>query len=312
MSAAAPVPVILNPSSGTGHGAPQAERLQALFHDAGLAARIISPADGAQLFEAAQREARARPPLIVAGGGDGTVSAVAGALAGSGIALGVLPLGTLNHFARDVGVSLDIAQAVRDIAAGRTREVDVGEVNGRVFINNSSLGLYPHVVRERDRRRRLLGVGKWRAMLWASMKVLRRYPFVDVSLNLGGQQKALRTPFVFVGNNEYEMQGSDLGTRKRLDCGLLSIYLAPTTGRLGLLGLALRGLFGRLAKGRDFEMTQVAAAQIRPHRRKHKKKHMLVSTDGEVSSMETPIEYRVRPKALRVIVPAASASAGAA
>ena len=305
----APVPVIVNCASGTGHGTDQCAMLEGLFRDAGMQVRILSPREGEPLTELAEREARGKPPLIVAGGGDGTISAVASALAGTGIALGILPLGTLNHFARDLGVSLDIPQAVRDIAAGRTHEVDVGEVNGRVFVNNSSMGLYPHMVHQRDKRRRLLGVGKWRAMLWASLKVLRWYPFVDVSLNLEGKQKALRTPFVFVGNNEYEMQGSDLGKRKCLDHGLLSVYLAPTTGRLGLLMLALRGLFGGLAKGRDFEMTQVAAAQIRPHRRTHKKKRMLVSTDGEVTAMDTPIEYRVRPKALRVIVPAASAGA---
>jgi diacylglycerol kinase family enzyme len=306
MSAAA-IPVILNRTSGAGHGADQAARLQALFREAGLEARIVSPADGAQLVALAQREASARPPLIVAGGGDGTISAVASALAGTGIALGVLPLGTLNHFARDIGVSLDIAQAVRDIAAGRTLEVDVGEVNGRVFVNNSSLGLYPHMVHQRDKLRRRLGGGKWHAMLWAALKVLRRYPFLDVNLDLDGHAISLRTPFVFVGNNEYDMEGLDIGTRKRLDCGLLSVYLARRIGRLGLLRLALRALSGRLAQERDFQMKQVASVEIRPHRRSQaKRRRMLVSTDGEVSVMQAPIDYRIRPRALRVIVPAAA------
>jgi diacylglycerol kinase family enzyme len=300
------VPVIVNPSSGAGHGGDEAARLQGLFREAGLEARIVSPADGAQLAEVARREAKARPPVIVAGGGDGTISAVASALAGTGIALGVLPLGTLNHFARDVGVSLDIPQAIVDIAAGRTREVDVGEVNGRVFVNNSSIGLYPHMVHQREKLRRRLGGGKWHAMLWAALKVLRRHPFLDVNVDLDGHEISLRTPFVFVGNNQYAMEGLDIGTRARLDCGLLSVYLARRVGRFGLLRLALRALLGRLAQERDFETRQVASVEIRPHRRAQVRRRMLVSMDGEVSVMETPIAYAIRPRALRVIVPAAA------
>jgi diacylglycerol kinase family enzyme len=300
------VPVIVNLSSGAGHGGDEAARLQGLFREAGLEARIVSPADGAQLAQAARREAKARPPVIVAGGGDGTISAVASALAGTGIALGVLPLGTLNHFARDVGVSLDIPQAIVDIAAGRTREVDVGEVNGRVFVNNSSIGLYPHMVHQREKLRRRLGGGKWHAMLWAALKVLRRHPFLDVNVDLDGHEISLRTPFVFVGNNQYAMEGLDIGTRARLDCGLLSVYLARRVGRFGLLRLALRALLGRLAQERDFATRQVASVEIRPHRRAQVKRRMLVSTDGEVSVMETPIAYAIRPRALRVIVPAAA------
>jgi diacylglycerol kinase family enzyme len=304
-----PVPVIINCAAGSGHGTQQCSQLEALFRDAGMQARIVSPREGEQLTEVAEREARAKPPLIVAGGGDGTISAVASVLAGSGIALGVLPLGTLNHFARDMGVSLDIAQAVRDIAAGRTLEVDVGEVNGRVFLNNSSMGFYPSMVRHRDKRRRQLGGGKWYAMLWAAMKVLRRHPFLDVNLDLDGKKVATCTPFVFVGNNEYTMQGLQIGKRERLDGGLLSVYLTRRRSRFSLIRLAFRALFGRLAQDRDFEMARVASAEIRPHRRRHpKRRRVLVSTDGEVSVMESPIAYRTRPKALRVIVPGPGAA----
>jgi diacylglycerol kinase family enzyme len=307
MSAARPIPVIMNAAAGGGHGSEEIERVRAAFREAGVEARILAATEGAQLPELAKSAVRENPPVVVAGGGDGTISAVASALAGTGIALGILPLGTLNHFARDLGVSLDIAQAVRDIAAGRTLEVDVGEVNGRVFVNNSSIGLYPHMVHQRDRLRRRLGGGKWHAMLWAAMKVLRRYPFLDVNLDLDGQSKSLRTPFVFVGNNRYDMEGLDIGRRKRPDCGLLSVYLARRIGRFGLLRLALRALFGRLAQDRDFEMTQVASVEIRTHRRSQsKRRRVLVSTDGEVRALQMPLAYRIRPRALRVIVPVAA------
>jgi diacylglycerol kinase family enzyme len=141
-------------------------------------------------------------------------------------------------------------------------------------------------------------------MLWAVLKVLRRHPFLEVILDLDGRKTFVRTPFVFVGNNEYTMQGLDIGTRKRLDSGVLSVYLARSTGRLGLLRMALSALFGGLARERDFEAAQVASAEIRTHRRRQKRKRLLVSADGEVAVMETPIAYRARPRALRVIVPA--------
>jgi diacylglycerol kinase family enzyme len=167
------------------------------------------------------------------------------------------------------------------------------------------------MVHQRDRlRRRAWGEmrgGKWHAMLWAAMKVLRRYPFLDVNLDLDGQSKSLRTPFVFVGNNRYDMEGLDIGRRKRLDCGLLSVYLARRIGRFGLLRLALRALFGRLAQERDFEMTQVASVEIRTHRRSQsKRRRVLVSTDGEVRALQMPLAYRIRLRALRVIVPVAA------
>ena len=124
------------------------------------------------------------PPVVVAGGGDGTISAVASVVAGTGVALGVLPLGTLNHFAKDLGIPLDTGAAVRAIAAKHTIEVDVGVVNGRVFINNSSLGLYPHIVRDRENQQRRLGRGKWYALAWATLTAFRRSRLLNVRLSL--------------------------------------------------------------------------------------------------------------------------------
>ena len=149
----------------------------------------------------------ARPGVIVAGGGDGTVSTVAAALVDTDICLGVLPLGTLNHFAKDLGLPLDLEAAVRCIATGVTSRVDVGEVNGRVFVNNSSLGLYPDIVRDREQQQKRFGRGKWHALLRASIAALRRYPFLQVSLAVEGRERAYRTPFVFIGNNAYRMEG---------------------------------------------------------------------------------------------------------
>jgi diacylglycerol kinase family enzyme len=236
--------------------------------------------------------------LVVAGGGDGTINAVASVLVGSGVAFGVLPLGTLNHFAKDLGIPLELDAAVRNLASGRRRQVDVGEVNDRIFLNNSSLGLYPDMVRDREKQQRRLGRGKWLAALWASLAALRRYPFLSLRVSVDGARLARRTPFVFIGNNEYTMQGLAIGARARLDGATLSVYVAQRPGRFGLLRFAWRALCGRLAQERDFDVLLSDQLEIDTRRR-----HLRVATDGEVTVMKTPLRYRIRPGALTVIVP---------
>lgn len=292
-----PLRVLVNGTAGTGHGEDLAGRIESRFRAAGAEPRIVL-ANGSDLGELSRGLVAEKPSRVVAAGGDGTVSAVAAALAGSGVPLAVLPLGTLNHFAKDLGIPASLDEAVRVAVEGRVRELDVGEVNGRVFINNSSIGLYPAMVRRRERQRRRLGRGKWHAMLWAAFNALRAHPFLHLRLELGGQEHRRRTPFVFIGNNVYRMEGLDIGARERLDAGVLSVYLAHRTGRLGLVRLALRALFGRLYEGDDFEAGTTARLRIDA---RHKR--LLVATDGEVQAMELPLDYRIRPRALRVVVP---------
>jgi diacylglycerol kinase family enzyme len=226
------------------------------------------------------------------------VSAVAAALVGTPIALAVLPVGTLNHFARDIGLPPEPEAAVRVALGGRTRAVDVGEVNGRIFVNNASVGLYPAMVRRRVKQQRRLGRGKWHAMLWAMHAVLRSHPFLDLTLELDGVEQRRRTPFVFVGNNVYQMEGFLIGLRPRLDEGTLSVYLSHRRGRLGLLALALRALLGRLLQAHDFE-----AATVSHLRMDSRHTRLLVATDGEVAAFDLPLTFRSRPRALQVRVP---------
>lgn len=300
------VEVVINASSGTGNEETLGGRLKEIFASAGLEARVALVEEGARIPEFARRAARGGCSLVVAGGGDGTINAVASALveAGSETPLGILPLGTLNHFAKDLRIPLDLEGAARNIVEGRTVRVDVGEVNGHLFINNSSLGLYPSIVRRREQQQQRLGRGKWPAFLWAALTVFRRYPFLNVRLSADGQSLVRRTPFVFIGNNEYEMESFSVGARSCLDAGHLSLYVTHRTGRLGLLRLALRALFGRLRDAKEFDALCAREIWIETRR----PKRLRVATDGEVTIMETPLHYRVRPGALRVIVPKAETS----
>jgi diacylglycerol kinase family enzyme len=290
--------VVVNASAGTGYGEAWRASLAARFAAHGLDVDITLATDAKRLMEAARAALAAGAPAVVAGGGDGTVNAVASVVLGSGAVFGVLPMGTLNHFARDLGIPPQLDAAIAALAAGQVARVDVGEVNGRIFLNNSSLGLYPDVVRDRQRQQRRLGRGKWTAFGWASLAALRRFPFLSLRITLGETGLARRTPFVFIGNNEYTMQGFNIGERSRIDGAALSVYVAQRPTRFGLLKLAVRALFGRLRQSREFHSFKAAEMVIetRHHR-------LRVATDGEVTVMAPPLRYRIRPAALPVIVP---------
>jgi diacylglycerol kinase family enzyme len=207
-------------------------------------------------------------------------------------------MGTLNHFARDAGIPLELEAAVAAIVAGHRMRVDVGAVNGRVFLNNSSIGLYPTMVIRRENRRRQ-GNGKWTALFWASLTVLRKHAMLDLHLEVDGEVQRRRTPLVFVGNNEYVIEGAEVGTRMGLRDGQLSIYITRRHGRRGLIALGLRSLVGSLREALDLEAYTARRLTIATRR-----SYLPVATDGEVTVMATPLEYENRPGALEVVVPA--------
>ncbi|MFL6673046.1 MAG: diacylglycerol/lipid kinase family protein [Massilia sp.] len=292
------VTVIINGSAGSGHDDDAARNLREKFRSVGLEADVTLAKNGDEMVETARTALDNGAELVVAGGGDGTINAVASVMAGTGVAFGVLPLGTLNHFAKDLGIPLELDKAVGVLASGRPKEVDVGEVNHRIFLNNSGLGLYPDIVHDREKQQRRLGRGKWLAAFWATLAALRRFPFLSIRLVVDGVRLARRTPFVFIGNNEYAMTGLSIGERQRLDAGKLSLYVAQRPGRLGLLRFAVRALWGKLGEERDFDVLLADEMEIDTRH-----KHMRVATDGEVTVMKTPLRYRIRPGALTVIVP---------
>jgi diacylglycerol kinase family enzyme len=197
-----------------------------------------------------------------------------------------------------LNIPLDLEGAARNLIEGEAVKVDVGEVNGNIFINNSSLGLYPSIVRHREKQQERLGRGKWFAAAWATLEVFRRYPLFGVRLSADGQEFRRRTPFVFIGNNEYQMDTFNLGARSCLDAGQLSLHLTRDIGRWGLVRLAASALFGRLRESKDFDALCTKEVWIETRRTR-----VRVATDGEVTVMKSPLHYRVRPAALRVIVP---------
>jgi YegS/Rv2252/BmrU family lipid kinase len=274
------------------------ERVSAAFRLAGVEAEVVA-VGGEGLAVALAHAAASSADVIVIGGGDGTVRTAALASLGSGKPLGILPFGTRNHFARDAGIPTDLDEAVKVIADGHVREVDIGEVNGEIFINNSSIGLYPSAVDQRDELRHRHRGGKASAMFNACFNVLRRFPLLDVRLQVENRTVSLRTPFVFVGNNRYNMSFFSLGQRASLSEGELGVYLTRNTNRFGVLRLAIRALVGRMRQDHDFRY--FTAGHVEIHNRRP---WLRVSLDGEVKRMTSPIRYTTRPSALRILAPA--------
>ena len=292
-----PIEIIINAGSGSVESDETKRKLTELFKENGVEANIHLAKTGGEIVELAERFANSDAEIIVAGGGDGSVSAVASKIFGTDKILGVLPLGTLNNFSKDLQIPQDLAEAVKIIAAKNIKQIDAGEVNGHIFINNSSIGLYPHIVKRREAQQRL-GHGKWRSAFWAALKMLRRSPFFAVRLKTESGERIVKTPFVFVGNGEYEMDFFNIGRRAEIADGKLSVYFLHRGGRKGLFLLILRTIFGRLRQTKDFEEINVEEITFET-----RKKLILVAFDGEVEMLETPLDYKIHPKALKVIAP---------
>jgi diacylglycerol kinase family enzyme len=299
--------VLLNESAGTlaaSKDGGEAARIREGFAAQGVEAevRLVAPEE----MERVAREAAATAGVaaVVAGGGDGTLNTIAAALAGTGKPFGVLPLGTHNHFAKDMAVPLELGDAVaalaRGIARGATREVDVGEVNGKLFLNFSGVGLHPLVVKHRDVQRAVLGRRKFLALFVALARVLRRPPVLRARLETEAFSVRRITPSVIVCNNPHQMRVFGVDNVSHADRSMLNVYVARSTNWAGLVWLIVRAAFRTLDSARNFEAFTLTDVTIHTRRRSAR-----VSIDGEVTDLSTPLVYGVRRGGLRVVEPVA-------
>lgn len=292
--------VVLNAGSGTMAalgGREAAGRIAELFRDAGADA-VVEAAEGPEIAAAIDRAIAGPAEVIVVGGGDGTVAAVAQRLLDTPKALGVLPLGTMNLLARDLGCPPDLAEAIVALCRGEIGTIDIAEVNGRALLTASGLGLYPLMVQDRDRQRRQLGRAKWPAMLIAFCRMLWRFPRLRLAIQTAEGTRRVRTSLLFVTNNSYDLASPALFRRTRLDEGRLGLYVSRRRTPLGTLGMILRVIFARSRRlPRLQHSTHEAVTILAPHR------HLLVANDGEIERLSPPLVYRIRPGGLRVIRP---------
>jgi len=293
------VSVLLNRDGGALAADPKlADRVAEALRSAGVDAEVelLSGGDCAVRCRAI---AERKDPLLIVGGGDGTISAAASALAGTDTLLGILPLGTLNHFARDLGIPADLDEAAKLIAGGKDRRVDIGEMNDRLFINNSAIGLYPLMVIDRDLQRKRLGRSKRLAMIVASLRTLVRFNHHRLTLTVNEERTGrVDTPLLFVGNNDYRVDIGAPGKRERIDRGELCVLVLRKKTRRSLITASIRAFFGRSRADDMVRLEGVERLRVSIPR-----PQLAVSLDGEVVRAEPPLDYRIRKRALRVIAP---------
>ena len=301
--------VILNAKAGTIVSAAEKDQAAVIrdrFATHGIDAEVRD-VPGDQLA-AVTREARdaGQYSLIVAGGGDGTLNTIAGALVGGSVPFAVLPLGTFNHLAKELQIPLELEAAVDAIATGRDVPFNVGEVNGQVFLLFAAFGLYGDMVKHRDAQRKTLGRRKMLAGAIALVKMIFRWPLMRVKFAhaVPGdvQVPASRlTSVVYVSLSKYQMNALGMKDVPAEPRGALNVLVLRHIHRRELIWQALKGLFGRLTPGRDLELSRVNAIELTPSGRPH----IRVGYDGEVVSMETPLKFRLIRNGLNMRVPAA-------
>ncbi|WP_447918334.1 diacylglycerol/lipid kinase family protein [Achromobacter aegrifaciens] len=299
-----PLFIVLNTGSGRGDAQILQDTIRRILDEAGRRYELMPVQDPSRLIETAEaavKRAQGQQGVVIAAGGDGTLSAVAGVVLGKGVPFGILPQGTFNYFGRSYGISQDTEVALRGFLLGQPKPVQVGMLNGRLFLVNASLGLYPQLLEDREAYKQKYGRSRLVA-LWSGLVTLLRAPRqLSLLLDHGGQARNLRSPTLVVGNNKLQLEHIGIESAE-LDQNRLIAMAARPVGTLALYGLLLRGLFSRLGEAEhvvSFAFDHLTVA-VRGRRR------VKVAMDGEISWMDTPLEFKVADERLPLVVPADS------
>lgn len=267
------------------------------FSRGGREVEVIT-ASGPKLTEAIERAAHADSDTVVVGGGDGTILTAAVRLAGTNKALGVIPLGTANMLARDLDIPLDIDEAVAALSHGHVHRIDVVDLNGDVFLNNSVLGLYPKLAKFREQKRGKMRFRDWLRLILDALRAMVRRPQLRVEVDLGQGPRQITAAGLLVSNNLYDGGFGAPLARTRLDAGRLGVYIAKHRTPFDILRLLLRMALARWRTDPDMETASVETLTVNS-----RKSRLRVTVDGEVRLLKPPLVYRIRPGALAVIVP---------
>ncbi|MEK9969465.1 MAG: diacylglycerol kinase family protein [Ferrovibrio sp.] len=295
--------IVINAASGTArqYGA---AALQDVIHKAATAAgidsvqvRVVPP----KQLPSALIDAAAVSDEIWVGGGDGTLRSAAELVMRRDGVLGVLPLGTMNLLARDLNIPLEIEQAVAALGSATVAPIDVGRVNRGIFLNKSALGLYPEMIVDRERRRRLFGLAKWPAMVRSVWRAVRRHRLMEIVIDHHGQRREIVSPAIVVAVGSYEFRTARLFGRPDLQSGELTVYVSHEKSWLGSAGQLAKLFLGTLDNDPSLEVIKAHSLNIDFSRPKP------VASDGEVEMLPGPIRYAVAPRALKVRMPVEAA-----
>ena len=312
-----PVTVIMNAASGHDDKHTSRAEIEKVLTASGRVFRFLTPEHPDQLaalaksaVEDAEKAVAGRPAagdsppavsggMIIAAGGDGTINTVAGAAVGTGVPFGAVPLGTFNFFARNLGIPLEAGPAMQALLDGYTRPLHVGRVNERVFLINSSIGLYRRLQEEREQFKQRLGRHKLVAIISGFVTLLRHHRTYKVQMEVDGKPVTVRTPMLLFGMNTLQLEKLAVPVASCTEQGLLALLVLRPLSRFKLIGFAMRGALQGLGDAENLQT--YCASQVTIHRRRART--MKVAIDGESMLCTLPLRYEVVRNGLNVIVP---------
>ena len=297
--------IVFNPGSGHHDTDEEIAAIVDVLQAAGRKFEFLRCGGGEPIAAVAKRAvelAQSRCGIVVAAGGDGTINAVASATLPSGCPFGVLPQGTFNYFGRDNAISQDTRKAAQVLLQGRIAPVQAGTVNGRLFLVNASVGLYPQILEDREAWKKQLGRSRLVALLAGVASLLTSRHQLQLRIESAGQAAQLRTPTLFIGNNRLQLVQAGIDTRHAdaLQRGQLAAVAVQPIGTLALFGLLLRGMLGQLGDAENIHSFSFRRLTVTPRGVRRIK----VATDGEVVWMQTPLVFEVAAEPLLLLVPA--------
>lgn len=292
------IEVILNAKSGSQKADETRQLLKKVFA-AGERPFHISMASGAKLCQLADEKAATDCEVLVAGGGDGTICCVAEAALKAGKSLGVIPLGTFNYFAKNLGIPLDPTEAARVILKGEKARASVLDLDGRLILNNASIGIHPAVLLKRRQLYRRWGRNQMSAYLSVVLTAFQEAPSLRVRLGTEEEEVVRETPLVMVCSNQFQMEEFALAGKECLAEGKFALYVARMPGRATIFRLGLRALFRQLRAGTDYEVFCCSDVTIETLRRRR----LRAAVDGELEELESPLRFRLSEAELCVLAP---------
>ncbi len=267
-------------------------------------AQVVSGKGITQALKAASE--REDVDVVIAGGGDGTISAAAACLMDTPRALAVLPAGTMNLFARSLQIPLDLDAAIQAFASGELRSVDVASANNKPFIHQFSIGLHAKLIELRDKMEYASRLGKIRASMRAAFLTIFQPPRVHITLHMDNAELIVRTAGIGVSNNPFGE--GHLPYADRLDQGLLGVYITKGQTTREIISFVLHLVLGRWKSSPRVEIHETKALKLTVRGRR--RNPYRCAMDGEISDMARETVIRIHPLALRVLTPPNSEVSG--
>ncbi|MFP8965167.1 diacylglycerol/lipid kinase family protein [Pokkaliibacter sp. CJK22405] len=297
----APLHLVANGSSGSGQRDQLVSIMKSRCEAANRALHLHLPEEPDELPIAAQEAVRAAEQdngIVIAAGGDGTIRTVVDKVLGKNVPMAVIPIGTFNFFARNHAVPEDLEQAVDVVLNGRLKQVDIGDINGEVFVINASLGLYTRLIRAREQHTSRWGRNRLVATISTLLSLLKGAPSLSLDIDSNGHAHHVKSPMVFMGINALQLHSVSLDVAHCALNNQLGVVLMKPTSRWALIKLCFHGLTRRLND--DESLRGFCASNLTIH---YKHKRMSVVMDGERLKLDTPLKFNVHRQAVSLVVP---------